>query len=390
MNGPRRSTVLRGRAVQAAAIALFGLTADAAFASAEDETARPKRTGRQLFIETCAACHAADGRGHSRSRLGFDVTPPDFTDPDFASREPHADWVGIARNGGPSRGFSEIMPSFRDALSMEELDAVVAYIKSLHDDDRWPPGEFNLPRPLVTGKAYLEDEVVFQAAMTDDADGRDKVTGKIVYEQRFGSLNMWEVVLPFGWNEGITNPLASSSPRWSANIGDAALAVKRNFHHDVGAGSILSGTAELILPTGDQTSGLGKGTFVFEPFLTYGQILPADFFLQAQAGLELPFQRPKAENEVFLRLALGRSINFKPWGRTWSPMVELLTAKELVSGERIVLDIVPQVQVTLNKRQHIMFNIGVRMPLNQTTGRSATGMIYLIWDWFDGAFLDGW
>jgi len=389
MNGRPALDLSRFRSFRFAAFALLGLAATANLASAQDEAAPPQRTGRQIFLDTCAACHAPDGKGHSRSRLGFDVAPPDFTDPDFASREPHSDWVGIARNGGPSRGFSEIMPSFRDALTMEELEAAVTYVKSLHGDDRWPPGEFNLPRPFVTGKAYLEDEVVFQTAVTEDADGLGRLTGKIVYEQRFGARNMWEVVLPFGWSERVTDPFVPTT-NWSANLGDAALAVKRNLHHDIGRGSILSAAAELILPTGDRASGIGKGTFVFEPFLTYGQLLPADFFLQAQAGLELPFQRSKAENEAFLRLAFGRSINFKPWGRTWSPMVELLAAKELVSGEKVVLDIVPQVQVTVNKRQHIFFNVGVRLPLNQTAGRSPTVMAYLIWDWFDGAFFAGW
>lgn len=393
MNGPPGSGPLRRRFARIAASAfVLSLTAAAFAAAAREAPEAAPRTGQRIFLETCAACHAPDGKGHSRGRLGFDVAPPDFTDPDFASREPHSDWVGIARNGGPSRGFSEIMPSFRDALTMEELESVVTYIKSLHGDRRWPPGEFNLPRPLVTGKAFLEDEVVFQAAWTEDANGLDRITGKIVYEQRFGARNMWEVVLPFGWSERyiVTGDLGPPPRVWGANLGDAALAVKRNFHHNLRGGSILSGTAELILPTGDRRSGFGKGTFIFEPFVTYGQLLPADFFLQAQAGLELPFRRWYTENEAFLRVALGRSINFTPWGRTWSPMVEVLAARELLSGAPVVLDIVPQVQVTLNKRQHIMFNIGVRLPLNRTEGRSPTVMAYLIWDWFDGAFFDGW
>jgi mono/diheme cytochrome c family protein len=367
---------------------LLGLAAAGALAAEQDAVPQPQRTGQQIFLETCAACHGPDGKGRSRSRVGFDVALPDFTDPDFASREPHADWVGMARNGGPSRGFSEIMPSFRDALTPEEIEAAVTSMKSLAGDKRWPPGEFNLPRPLVTGKAYLEDEVVFSASMTEDDGGLRTVTGKIVYEQRFGARGMWEVVLPFGWGERTVPP--ATTPSWSASLGDAALAVKRALYHNLNGGSIVSGAAELVLPTGDRASGFGKGTFVFEPFLAYGQILPADFFLQAQAGLELPFQRSKAANEAFLRAALGRSVNFKPWGRTWSPMVELLAAKELVAGEKVVLDLLPQVQVTLNKRQHIMFNIGVRLPLNQTAGRNVTVMAYLIWDWFDGAFFDGW
>ncbi|MCK7480377.1 MAG: transporter [Candidatus Moduliflexus flocculans] len=135
--------------------------------------------------------------------------------------------------------------------------------------------------------------------MTEDANGLDRITGKIVYEQRFGARNMWEVVLPFGWSERLfyTGDLGPLAREWGASLGDAALAVKRCFYHNLRGGSILSGAAELILPTGDRRSGFGKDTFIFEPFVTYGQLLPAEFFLQAQAGLELPFSRAYAENE---------------------------------------------------------------------------------------------
>ena len=369
------------------ALTMAGLAA-AATAGQEPAPQAP-RTGRQIFLENCAACHAPDGKGRSRSRVGFDVPLPDLTDPDFASREAHHDWIGIVRNGGPSRGFSEIMPSFRDALTLEELASTVDYAKSLYEDRSWPPGEFNLPRPLVTGKAFLEDEAVFAATISQSPEGLDSIQGKFVYEQRFGSRNMWEVVAPFGWSERVTDLLPSATS-WGANLGDAAIAVKRAFAHNLRKGSILSGSAELILPTGDRDSGSGKGTFIFEPFLVYGQLLPANFFLQAQAGLEIPFKRDVAANEAFLRVALGKSVNYKGYGRLWSPMVEILAAKELVSGEKIVLDVVPQFQVTLNRRQHIRFNIGVRLPVNETSGRNPAVMVYLLWDWFDGAFFAGW
>ncbi len=385
----RRRKICRAQAGHAALVAVIALALAALPAALSGRGPEPARTGQEIFLASCAACHGADGKGQSRSRVGFEDPMPDFTDPDFSSREPHADWVGIALNGGPSKGFSEIMPSFRGALTMEELDLVVGYVKSLGHDPAWPPGEFNLPRPLVTSKAYLEDEIVFSAALNEASDGLGSFGGKIVYEQRFGARNMWEVVLPFGWSERYTG-FEPGPTEWRASLGDAAVAVKRAFYHNLKRGSILSGAAELILPTGDRPSGFGKGTFILEPFLAYGQLLPADFFLQAQVGMEIPFQTSKAPNEAFARLVLGRSINFTPWGRTWSPMVELLAAKELVSGEKLLLDIVPQVQVTLNKRQHIMFNVGVRMPLNETPGRRFAVMAYLLWDWFDGAFFEGW
>jgi hypothetical protein len=71
-------------------------------------------------------------------------------------------------------------------------------------------------------------------------------------------------------------------------------------------------------------------------------------------------------------------------------MVEWLAARDLEDGARVQWDVVPQMQVTLNRRQHIMINVGVRVPLNQRAGRSTQVITYFLWDWFDGGLLDGW
>jgi hypothetical protein len=71
-------------------------------------------------------------------------------------------------------------------------------------------------------------------------------------------------------------------------------------------------------------------------------------------------------------------------------MVELLGSQELVSGADLHWDAVPQMQVTLNTRQHIMLNAGVRMPLNHTADRDTQVIVYLLWDWFDGGLREGW
>ena len=388
MRIPRRLFSACFRSLPVAAAVLFCLTAAAVLAAAKEQAAKALRTGKEIYLESCAACHGADGRGQSRSRVGFDVPLPDFADCNFASREPDSDWIGIASNGGPSRGFSEIMPAFGKALTLEEITLAVAHIRTFCVDKNWPGGELNLPRPLVTEKAFPEDEAVLAMTVNEDADS---ITGKFIYEQRFGARNQWEVMVPFGWSKRLVAP-PDPETKWGSSLGDIAVAVKRAFYHDLKRGSILSGSAELIVPTGDENTGFGKGTFVFEPFLAFGQILPGDFFLQAQAGMEIPFQRErgKAENEAFLRAAVGRSMSFRPWGRTWSPMVEVLATRELTSDEKILFDVVPQMQVTLNKRQHIMFNVGVRLPLNETSDRNLAVMAYLLWDWFDGGFFEGW
>lgn len=353
-----------------------------------DKSQYEHMTGKEVFLVSCANCHGPDGRGQPQSRVGFDTPLPDFTDCNFSSREPSPDWVSIAHQGGPARGFAQLMPAFGNVLSIEEITKAVKYIKTFCPDSNWPDGELNLPRAIITEKAYPEDEMVLTFGTNESLD---KISGEFVYEQRFGSRNQIEIKVPFGWNEMTLANGADPVTDWTSNLGDLAVGVKRTLMHSLKKGSIFSAAAEVILPTGDEAQGFGKGTFVFEPFLSYGQFLPAGFFLHSQLGAEFPAQSDKAETEAFFRLALGRTFTTGGWwGRAWSPMVELLASGELESGANIYWDIMPQIQVTLNTRQHIMFNIGVRIPANFTSDRDIQVMAYLLWDWFDGGFFEGW
>ena len=71
-------------------------------------------------------------------------------------------------------------------------------------------------------------------------------------------------------------------------------------------------------------------------------------------------------------------------------MIEWLAARDLEDAATTDWDVVPQMQITLNRRQHIMINVGVRIPLSERTGRSTQVITYFLWDWFDGGLLDGW
>ena len=344
-------------------------------------------TEKEIYMAACANCHGADGRGVSASILGFDQPLPDFTDCQFAPREPDGDWVIVASQGGPVRGFSHLMPAFGKVLSVGQLRKAVQYIRLFCSDKKWPRGDLNLPKALVTEKGFPEDELIVSTSIDTKTS---KISNKIVYEKRIGALNQIEVVIPYGWTK-ITEVMDSvEKTQWSANLGDISLGYKRVLLHNFKSGSILSIFGELICPIGDRADGFGKGTFVFEPFLAYSQVLPAGFFIHSQAGIELPFDTDRSQREGFFRLALGRSFTFDSYGRIWSPMIELLAKRELVSGEKIIYDILPQIHITLNQRQHIMFNVGVRIPLNQTEGRSAAVMASILWDWFDGGFFEGW
>lgn len=376
-----RVVASRGRTALPTLLALLGSLV--APASGQD---RPT-TGRDLYLHTCANCHGADGAGSSAAAVGLPLQPPDFTESRFASREPAADWAGVVTHGGPVRAFDSFMPAFGDALSREEIDRILAYVQTLYEDKSWPRGEFNLPLALGTEKAFPEDEVVFKTTIaTEEASS---VTSQFIYEKRFGSQTQIEVIAPFGWHER-TDAAGTPTGVWAGGVGDMAVGVKRVLFHDLDMGTIASFTFETILPTGDEAEGLGKGFTVFEPFVTVGQFLPLETFLQAQVGVELPTDTDAAENEGLFRVALGRTFTAGgEWERAFSPMVEFLGSRGLAEGPA-VWDVMPEIHFTLNRRQHVMANVGVRFPLTETEGREPRIMFLLLWDWFDGGLFEGW
>jgi hypothetical protein len=343
-------------------------------------SAQNEKTGKQLFESACAACHGVDGHGNPATTVGFSTPLPDFTDCRFVSREPDEDWLAILHEGGPVRSFDRMMPAFGNALTVPELQRILSHVRTFCKDDNWPRGELNLPRPLVTEKAYPEDEAVL--TMSANAEGPAAFDQKIIYEKRIGARNQIEIILPFSF-------LEVSPGKWRGGIGDFALGFKRDLFHSFNKGSIFSAAAEIVLPTGDENRGIGRGDVVFEPYVAFGQLLPASGFLHFQAGFERPSDRTRAD-EFFWRGAVGKSFLKGGYGRSWSPMVEIVGAKELKATERSLWDVIPQIQVSLSNRQHVLLNAGVRFPLNEYKTRTTQIMVYLLWDWFDGGLFSGW
>jgi len=364
--------------LRCAAILIVSLATGATSAAAQ--TASP-RSGAQLYKAACAACHGADGRGTTPTLLGFDTPTPDFTDCAFSTVEPDADWMAVSHDGGPARAFDRRMPAFGDALTDGELQRVLDHIRGFCGNPAWPRGELNMPRPLVTEKAFPENEAVLTT--TVNATGRGEVGNELLYERRLGARTQYEVVVPLLVQE-------RDPGGWNRGLGDVAFAVKHVLKHSLERGHILSAAGELILPTGKEGVGLGGGVTIFEPFVAFGQLLPADSFVQAQAGLELPFDAARAGREAFWRAAIGKTFTEDRFGRSWSPIIEWLAARDLDDEATVLWDVVPQMQVTLNRRQHLMINVGMRIPVNARAGRSTQVITYFLWDWFDGGLFDGW
>jgi Cytochrome C oxidase, cbb3-type, subunit III len=341
------------------------------------QTAPVARSGRQVYELVCISCHGPDGRGGVNVELEKTIKPPDFSDCAFANREPDRGFLAVAHSGGPARGFSPPMPPWGAAFTETELGLAIGHLRTFCADARWPRGELNLPRPLVTAKAFPEDEAVMSTATQSGS-----TVTKFIYERRFGALNQVEIIVPLA-------SIDRTSSGRSNGVGDVALEYKRVLTHSLPRGNIASVTAEFLLPTGNKDKGLGSGTAVFEPFLTFGQTLPADSFIQAQAGFAFPLASGH-DNEVFWRAAVGKSFEQTRFGRVWSPMVEVLAARTLATGAAIEWDVVPGAQVTLNARQHVRLAGGLRLPVTDADTRRKSVIVYLLWDWYEGGFGQGW
>jgi mono/diheme cytochrome c family protein len=345
------------------------------------QSATESQSGAEIYRAACAACHGLDGRGSPRSVVGFDVALPDFTDCGFTSPEADADWIAVVHQGGPVRAFDRLMPAFGAALSDQQIARVVAHLRTFCRERGWPRGDLNLPRPLVTEKAFPENEAVVTSSLS--RSGGKSVVNEFLYERRVGKRGQYELAVPIDLHQG-------DAGHWARGLGDIAAAYKHAVFDSVSRGSIVSVGGEMVFPTGKETEGLGGGKTVFEPFGTLSQALPHDMFVHLHAGLEIPLGASESHTGSFWRATVGKTIFRGRWHRAWSPMFEVLRSREHAPGERAGWDVVPQVQVSLSTRQHVLLNAGLRIPVNKREERGNTLMVYLLWDWFDAGLFTGW
>ena len=264
---------------------------------------------------------------------------------------------------------------------------MVRYIRGFCPTNRWPRGELNLPLALVTEKPYPEDEVVVTGGV--NTTGPAGLESHVIYEQRFGIRNQLEVDIPFLFDK--------PDRTWYGGIGDLSMGVKHvMFSHLAsdegwGAGTIFSLQGNINVPTGNYQHSLGAGTMAFEPLAEFGQLFQSRTFIQFQAGATLPVDTSKAPQSVFWYTALGQMFpQGNGLGRLFSPMCEFLATRDLVNNARTDWDVLPEMQVTLSRRQHVRGNVGVRVPVNYTQGRSTQVLFYVLWDWQEGSLFKGW
>jgi mono/diheme cytochrome c family protein len=326
--------------------------------------------GKRVYETTCVACHGPNGRPDPDSPVtrAFDPQPADFSDPLFNSREPAQDWEMVVEHGGHALGLSPQMPPWGSSLNEEEISSVVAYLETLADTSRYPPGELNFMLPVRTKKAYPEDEVVWGSRWSAQ-EGDDTWRNVLEFEKRFGSRG-----------QAILELVAEDTGAGGTDLEEIELGWKHALAWT--QTSILSGAIVVAIPTESEASE------EIIPYLAWGQELSPEATLQASSRVILPV------DDVDLgavELAGIVHYNWSAWPRRVFPALEMTATVPFQrgDGDRVQFTVLPQLRFGLTRGGHVALNLGVELPLSDQD-YDYRAHLTLLWDFADGSFFQGW
>jgi hypothetical protein len=265
------------------------------------------------------------------------------------------------------------MPGFADALSEGQLRAIIAYLRGFCTDSSWPPGDLNFRRPLFTGKAFPEDEVVLNYNFERSRRSRSLVN-EWTLEKRLGARGMAEITLPFAYNDPKGRPS-------TGGVSDLTLAYKHLLLADLRYGAVASLSLDLVLPTGDRDRNLGDGTVGFGPSLRAGKIL-GPFVLQGEMKAVVPLDVGRAPRRLLYRAAL--QLPLSPLKRAWVPGLEFEADTRVEGQARDAYYLAPVLFKGLTRRGHVAMAVGAKIPVAGARAFDYQIGAFLLWEYMDG------
>ena len=328
-----------------------GITFFALMAYAHGQIVGNPTRGRAVFEQYCVLCHGSDAKGMGLLAKTLPVPPADLTDCRRTSEDPVDVIEGTIRHGGSYVRLSPVMPAWQGTLTDEQITDAASYVKTLCRDPDWVPGELNLPRPLITDKAYPEQEAIVGGRLGRGPSKTTEAFGTIEY--RLNGLT----------NVELTTSYLNVRPdggQPDSGLGDSVLSLNRVVAFSQANRWLTSAGLGLGLPTGSQSRGLGSGDLVWEPFVRGGwdwhQVV-----IQGDAVLSLP-QKNTDVNSVFMYdVAIGRY--FKPEPRMQiTPMIEFNSETPLNGPTSSVTKsvVLPEIRV---QWLHWSTAVGVQVPI---------------------------
>jgi mono/diheme cytochrome c family protein len=87
--------------------------------------------GKKLYGQFCASCHGQSGKGDGPAAAALNPKPRNHTDKEYMSQMSDDEMLKVIKNGGASVGKSPLMPPWGASLKDEQIQDVIAYIRSL-------------------------------------------------------------------------------------------------------------------------------------------------------------------------------------------------------------------------------------------------------------------
>jgi hypothetical protein len=332
------------------------------------QSVEPPKTIPEMWSAWCARCHGNDGSGKVAEPT-VTVEPLDFTDCKIASAEPDADWEVAIGHGGPAVGLSSQMPAFGDVLTGDQVQGFVRHIRAFCREQGWPSGNFNLPRPIFTEKAFPENELIILPVASHDKNRPDAYTISTIYERRIGKRAQIEAILP------VERVYVSTLDEAEVGVGDVEIGLKyaltpRSTRY------LLSAGFDVAFPTGAEGRLLGDFSAVFEPYLAFATIVAGNY-VQTQFKLELPSKNSFRTRETIYNVYVGRDTSIFP--NTWTLGMEL-------NGENKELWVTPQIRKGLTRTGALGGAFGVRVPLTDRDEHGVALVGYLLWEYLEPVF----
>jgi mono/diheme cytochrome c family protein len=122
---------VKGERMRKVAMASVVLTAILALPAGVSFAEGNATKGKGLYDKNCASCHGAGGKGDGVAAASLKPKPKDLADKTFMAGLKDEQLIDVIKKGGAAVGKSPLMPPYGAALKDQDVQDVVAFIRSL-------------------------------------------------------------------------------------------------------------------------------------------------------------------------------------------------------------------------------------------------------------------
>ena len=103
--------------------------------------AQDVKAGQEVYVQYCALCHGPEGKGDGSLSANLDPRPRNHTDGAYMNALSDAHLLKVIGDGGAAAGLSPIMPAWKDILAAQQIQDVVAFVRTLAVPPYAPPAD---------------------------------------------------------------------------------------------------------------------------------------------------------------------------------------------------------------------------------------------------------